>query len=143
MLQDIDFDYLQVWGQYRVLVALHERIHGRITDPTLNSAHLTNLGIGHYSLGGYRRAIDLHTQALAIDRDLGARLGEGADLGNLGNCHYSLGDYQRAIDLHTQALAIDRDLGARLGEGADLGNLGNCHYSLGEYKRAIEFYEQP
>ena len=63
VLEDIDFNYLQVWGHYRTLVALHGRIHGRITDPDLNAAHLTNLGLCHYSLGDYRQAIDLHTQA--------------------------------------------------------------------------------
>jgi hypothetical protein len=30
---DIDFDYLQLWGHYRMLVGLHGRIRGRITDP--------------------------------------------------------------------------------------------------------------
>ena len=73
VLQDIDFDYLQIWGHYRTLVDLHERIHGQITDPALNTNHLANLGICHYSLGEYRQAIDLHTQALAITRDTGDR----------------------------------------------------------------------
>ena len=94
VLADIDFDYLQVWGHYRTLVELHGRIHGRITDPALNATHLGNLGICHFSLGEYRQAIDLHTQALAIARDIGDRQGEGAALGNLGLCHSSLGEYR-------------------------------------------------
>jgi tetratricopeptide (TPR) repeat protein len=142
VLKDIDFDYLQMWGHYRTLAALHGRVHGHITDPALNAAHLTNLGNCHYRLGDYRQAIELHTQALAIYRDLGNSQGEGTALGNLGNCHYSLGDYRQAIDLHTQALAIDRDIGDRRGEGADLGNLGNCHYSLGDYRQAIDLNTQ-
>ena len=44
VLADIDFGYLQVWGHYRTLADLHGRIHGRITDPALNAAHLANLG---------------------------------------------------------------------------------------------------
>ena len=142
VLHDIDFDYLQMWGQYRTLVALHGRIHGRITDPTLNTAHLTNLGNCHNRLGDYRQAIDLHTQALAIYRDIGNRQGEATALGNLGSCHYSLGDYGQAIDLHTQALAIDRDAGNRQGEGTGLTCLGNCHYSLGDYRQAIDLHTQ-
>jgi tetratricopeptide (TPR) repeat protein len=73
VLADIDFNYLQVWGHYRTLVGLHGRIHGRITDPALNAVHLTNLGLCHCSLGDYRQAIDLLTQALAIARDIGDR----------------------------------------------------------------------
>jgi tetratricopeptide (TPR) repeat protein len=140
VLADVDFDYLRVWGHYRTLVELHGRIHGRITDPYLNGIHLTNMGLCHESLGNYRQAIDLYTQALKIDRDLGDRQGEGADLINLGNCHISLGDYRQAIDLYTQALTIARDLGYRRAEAADLGNLGNCHYCLGDYRQAIDLH---
>jgi tetratricopeptide (TPR) repeat protein len=142
VLADIDYDYLQLWGHYRTLVELRGRVHGQITDPTLNANHLTNLGLCHHGLGDYRRAIDLHTQALAIYRDTGSRQGEGAALGNLGNCQLNLGDYRRAIDLHTQALAIARDTGDRQGEGTELGNLGNCHYRLGHYRRAIDLHTQ-
>jgi tetratricopeptide (TPR) repeat protein len=138
VLEDIDFDYLRVWGHYRMLVGLHGRIDGRITDPVLIAIHLANLGNCHYALGDYRQAIDLHVQALAIARDIGDRLGEGAALGNLGGCHRRLGDYRQAIDLHAQALAILRDIGDRLGEGAALVNLGNCHYGLGDYRQAID-----
>ena len=142
VLQDIDFDYLQVWGHYRTLIDLHGRIHGKITDPALNVTHLASLGHCHYSLGDYRQAIDLHTQALAIARDIGDRQGEGAALGNLGLCYSSLGDYRQAIDLHTQALAIARDIGDRQGEGIELGNLGLCHDSLGDYRQAIDLHTQ-
>ena len=142
VLAGIDFGYLRVWGHYRTQLSLHERIHGKITDPTLNANHLTNLGVCYSSLGDYRQAIDLHTQALDIDRDIGDRQGEGNQLTGLGNCHYSLGEYRRAIDLYTQSLAIAREIGSRQGEGNQLGGLGNCHASLGAYRRAIDLYTQ-
>ena len=142
VLQDIDYDYLQPWGHYRTLIELHGRIHGRIADLTLTANHLANLGNCHESLGEYGRAVDLHAQALAIDRETGDRQGEGAQLGNLGISYDRLGEYGRAIDLHTQALAIDREIGDRRGEGADMGNLGNCYCSLGEYRRAIDLHTQ-
>jgi tetratricopeptide (TPR) repeat protein len=142
VLADIDFDYLLVWGHYRTLIDLHRRIHGRIADPTLKATHLASLGNCHLRLGDYRQAIDLYTQALAIDRDMGNRQGEGIQLGNLALCHESLGDYRQAIDLHTQALAIDRDIGDRQGEGAMLASLGLCHESLGDYRQAIDLHTQ-
>jgi hypothetical protein len=55
VLADIDFYYLQVWGHYRALVDLHGRIHGRISDPTLNAGHLSNLGSSYNILGDYGR----------------------------------------------------------------------------------------
>ena len=142
VLRDIDFDYLRVWGHYRTLVGLHERIHGRITDPTLNAAHLGNLGLCHYRLGDYRQAIDLYTRALAIARETGDRWGEGVHLGNLGLCHHRLGDYRQAIDLHTQALAIARETGYRQGEGIRMNHLGLCHADLGDYRQAIDLHTQ-
>jgi tetratricopeptide (TPR) repeat protein len=142
VLADVDFDYLRVWGHQRTLIALHGRIHGRITNPTQNIVHLTNLGICHYRLGDYRQAIDLHTQALAIARDSGDRYGEGSALANLGNCHDSLGDYRQAIDLYTRRLTIARDTGDRQGEGVALTGLGICHYRFGDYRQAIDLYTQ-
>src|SRR4029077_12963436 len=50
VLDDIDFDYLQLWGHYRILLELHGRIHGHITDPTLNANHLNSLGNCHDGL---------------------------------------------------------------------------------------------
>jgi tetratricopeptide (TPR) repeat protein len=142
VLADIDLGYLQVWGHYRTLVDLHGRIHGRITDPALNGTHIANLGCCHYSLGNYRQAVDLHTQALTIARDIRDRRGEGAELDNLGNCHFRLGDYRQAIDLYTQALTIARDIGDRQSEGIALGGLGKCDSSLGDYRQAIDLYTQ-
>jgi tetratricopeptide (TPR) repeat protein len=138
VLADIDFDYLQVWGHYRTLVELHGRIHGHLTDPDLNAFHLNNLGLCQYNLGDYRQAIDLHTQALAIDRDTGNRQGEAVALSNLGLCHESLGDYRQAIDLLTRVQAIDRDTGNRQGEPAVLHNLASCRYHMGDYRQAID-----
>jgi tetratricopeptide (TPR) repeat protein len=142
VLQDIDFDYLQVWGHYRTLIGLHQRIDGQVTDPVLNAAHLANLGSCQASLGDYPQAIDLYTQALAIARDLGDRRLEGTALDGLGTCHYRLGDYQHAIDLHTLALSIARDTGNRQLEGTALGSLGNCHSRLGDYPQGIDLRTQ-
>jgi tetratricopeptide (TPR) repeat protein len=142
VLADIDSGYLQVWGHYRTLADLHGRIHGQITDPALDSVHLSNFGACRHDMGDHQQAIDLHTQALAISRDTGDRRGEVTDLSNLGFCHYSLGDYGHAIDLLTQALAISRDTGDRRGEGTALGSLGLCYQDLGDYGHAIDLHTQ-
>jgi tetratricopeptide (TPR) repeat protein len=142
VLADIDFDYLRVWGHYRALVDLHERIHGQISDPSLNAGHLSNLGSSYNILGDYGRAIDLYTQALTIAQETGNRDWEGAALNGLGNCYSSLGDYRQAINLHTQALTISREIGNRDWEGTALGNLGGCYYRLAGYRQAIDLYSQ-
>jgi tetratricopeptide (TPR) repeat protein len=142
VLHDIDFRYLQAWGHYRTVVSLRGRIHGQITNPALNSAHLTNLGMCYTTLGDYRRAIDLHTQALTIDRDTGNREGGAADLNNLGTCHTLLGDHRQAVGLFTEALGIGRDIGDRNGESINLNNLGFCLIRVGDYRQAIDLLTQ-
>jgi tetratricopeptide (TPR) repeat protein len=142
VLADIDVDYLQVWGHYRTLIELNQRIHQRITDPFLNGRHLVRLGIVYSRLGDYQQAIDLHTQVLAMTQQGSDREHEIGQLGNLGFCYASLGDYRKAIDLHTQALAIARDTGDRHGESFSLGALAQCLASLGDYWQAIDLHAQ-
>jgi tetratricopeptide (TPR) repeat protein len=142
VLEDIDFYYLQAWGHYHVLIGLHGRIHGRITDPGLECTHLIDFGNCHYALGEYEAAIDLFTQQVALSRKIGDRQREGRGLGSVGRSHATLGDYRRAIDLCTRALAIARETGDRWGECTRIGNLASCYSSLGEYQRAIDLHTQ-
>jgi tetratricopeptide (TPR) repeat protein len=142
VLADIDGRYLQMWGHYRTLLELHARIHERITDPSMNIAHLTGVGNCRLVLGDYQQAIDLFTQALTIGRDIGYRQAEGVALAGLGNCRLLLGDYQQAIDLFTQALSIARGIGDRQSESSALSNLGNCHFFLADYRPGIDLFTQ-
>ena len=114
----------------------------RLKKRRWESAALGNLGLAHYDLGEYRRAIECHEQALVIAKALGNRRGEGAALGNLGLAYDSLGECRRALDYQEQRLKITREIGDRRGEGQALGNLGIAYKSLGEYRRAIEYHEQ-
>jgi tetratricopeptide (TPR) repeat protein len=103
---------------------------------------LGNLGTCYVSLGDYRQAIDLFTQALAIARETGDRGGEGSALGGLGTCYVSLGDYRQAIDLFTQTLAIARETGERRNEANALGYLGRASLASGDARRAVALLEQ-
>ena len=123
VLSEIDFDYLLVWGYYRLTVELHERLQGYLTDPKQRASSLISLGNAYYSIGETRRAISCCEQALVIDREIGNRYGEAVDLGNLGVGYGDLGETQRAISCCEQALVIDREIGDQNGEGYDLINL--------------------
>jgi tetratricopeptide (TPR) repeat protein len=114
----------------------------RLKDRAAEGRHLGNLGIAHYLLGEYRRAIEYHNKHLAIARELHDPKGEGQALGNLGLAHYSLGDYRRAIEHQEARLVIARDIGDRQGEGAALGNLGSAYEAMGNHRGAIEHHEK-
>jgi len=142
VLLGIDFDYLYLWGHYRLMVELHERLQGRLSDPQLKIGSVGNLGLAYHGMGQLRKAIACHEQALDSAREIKNRQGEGVSLGNLGLCYSSLGQIPRAIDYHEQALVISRETGDRRGKGIQLGNLGNCYADLGQITRAIDYYEQ-
>jgi tetratricopeptide (TPR) repeat protein len=135
-------DHLQTWGHYRLAIGLHQRLEEQLADPWIVSASKTSLANCQHALGETRQAIELHEEALTINRGLGSSDGEAISLGNLGLCYAAFGQVDRAIELHERALAIDRDIGSREGQAADLGNLGLCYTALGETRRAIALHEQ-
>jgi hypothetical protein len=47
------------------------------------------------------KAIEYHTQHLAVAKEVGDRAGEGAAYGNLGSTYQSLGCFSQAIEHHT------------------------------------------
>jgi len=142
VLLEIDGEYLLLWGHYRLMIEMHERLQGKIQNPNPKSQSLNNLGLAFNSTGQVQKAIACYEQGLQLDREMKNRMWEGTDLGNLGNAYSDLGETRRAIEFYQQALAIAREIGDRRGEGADLGNLGLAYSALGETRRAIEFYQQ-
>jgi tetratricopeptide (TPR) repeat protein len=60
------------------------------------------------------KAIEYHTQHLAIAKEVGDRAGEGRAYGNLGSAYESQGDFQ-GHQYHTQHLAIAKEVGDRAG----------------------------
>jgi tetratricopeptide (TPR) repeat protein len=142
VLLDIDFGYLYLWGHYRLMAELHERLRGKLSDPQLKGCSVANLGSAYFGMGQLRKAIACYEQALDSARKMKDRQGEGACLGNLGVSYSILGQITRAIDYHEQALVICRETGDRRGEGGCLSNLGNRYADLGQTARAIDYYEQ-
>ena len=142
VLTSIDFDYLLLWGHYRLMIEMHERLRGEIRDSRLEMSCLNNLGVAYRSTGQIPKAMACYEEGLKRAREAKDRGFEGTYLGNLGLAYADLGETRRAIEYYEQALAIAREIGDRRNEGADLGNLGIAYAALGETRRAIEFYEQ-
>jgi|GEM_PF-291445 len=142
-------EYLDLWGNYTVLIDLYLKIlpKDNVTKIILKDAGsqgfiLGNLGLAYYYLGEFRKAFECFEQALKISRELGDRLREGIWLGSLGNVYNYLGDQKKAIEYDEQALKIATEIRDRRGEGIWLGSLGNAYNYLGDQKKAVEYYEQ-
>ncbi|MFZ1851775.1 MAG: tetratricopeptide repeat protein [Nitrosomonas sp.] len=142
VLLEIDFHYLWLWGYYHLMIALHERLQGKINDVNLISPSVGNLGSAYRSIGQVQKAIDCYQEALRISREISDRGVEGVWLGNLGNSYANLGQTDLAIDHIKQALAIAREIGNRGDEGIELGRLGISYADLGQTDLAIDNFKQ-
>ena len=142
VLQEINFDYLFLWGHYRVMAELHERLYGKLSDPKLMSASAGNLGNAYLAMSDYQKAIEYYGIALTIAKENSDIQAEGAWLGSLGFAYGDLGQVQTAIDYNEQALKIARETRDRQGEGTRLANLGLVYRDLGQVQKAIDYSEQ-
>ncbi len=142
LLDEIDFNYLQLWGHALRVIEMREKLIGHHASRTLERRNWGYIGTCYRDIGQVRRAIECYERALELARADHERQAEGAWLGNLGLAYLDLGETRQAIEFYEQALAIDREIGDQRGEDAILGNLGSAYYSLGETRRAIEFHEQ-
>jgi tetratricopeptide (TPR) repeat protein len=139
---EFDFDYLLLWGHYRVMTERHENLQGKITDPALAQNSVGNLGSAYSRMGQHHRAIACYDEALRLARENNDLRGEGTWLGNLGGCTNELGWNDRAIEYHEQALVIQRDVRDKTGESGALANLGNIYSEVGQLARAVDYYKR-
>lgn len=142
VLVNIDYDFLMLWGNYHLLIEMHEKLQGKIDDTTLARKSIGSLGQALERIGKVKEAITNYERALTMARNAENRQAEGAWLGNLGDAYAFLDDAYKAIEFHHQALMIAREIADRYNEGLNLNSLGNAYISLGEIRKAIEFFEQ-
>jgi tetratricopeptide (TPR) repeat protein len=141
VLTNFDFDYLRLWGHYRLLVDLHERLQGKLTDPNLQELSASNLGIGYDSLGETRQAINLYEQALDIARDLGDREGQAYQLNNLGDGYVYGEAWEQAIQSYNEAIRIADEISLNHIQSESRDGLANAQLSLGQMPQAREAAE--
>ncbi len=78
----------------------------RDVEPQWAGVIYGSVGHCYLQLGQKAKAMELFEQALAIEKELGDRAGQGTTLVCLGNCYLSLGQNAKAMELHEESLAI-------------------------------------
>jgi len=138
----IDYDCFLLWGHYRPLIDLHEKLQGKINDQELAGISAINLGSAYYLIGKVPNALRCYRQAATLAKQSNDRSAEGRSLIGVGICYADMGDVHKAIEFYEQALGIARDIGERSSEGVNLSNIALEYSKLGEYKKAIEYFQQ-
>lgn len=108
----------------------------------IRSKALTAAGNVAFEQGDDDQAVAMHSEALAIRRQIGDRKSIAASLTNLGAAARSRHDYKWAEQLYSESLQIFKELNDQQSLAAVLQNYGFMEQCRGEYERASELYRQ-
>jgi len=101
---------------------------------------LNNLGIGHYFLADYVRALDYYIETLELAERLGNLEKSAGALNNIGIIFFLWGEFDRSLEYYYRSLAIQETLGDRLGIARAHNNLGNVYDATEQYEEALRYY---
>ena len=130
---------LQVWGHYRPLRELAERLEGHLPEPGMRLTLLLTLGAADSRLGRYRESIRSLEQALAITREIDAAEEESLALYQIGWCHSELGATHKAVAFSEASLRIAEAKGYGRAQGDTLSLLGWYYGKLGLVEPSLDF----
>ncbi|MCI0694525.1 TIR domain-containing protein [candidate division KSB1 bacterium] len=142
ILLEIRYEYLDLWGYYRLVLDLSTKLENKSTNPQRKDRIVHGQGTAYLRMGDYPKAIVYFEKALKKCREAKDRKEEGRVLGSLGNVFLFTCQYTRAIDYCEQALIIDHETKNKRSVGKCLGGLGFAYRDLGQTLRAIDYIEQ-
>jgi tetratricopeptide (TPR) repeat protein len=138
----LDTDYKSI-TEIKHGIELKKKILSELSDDNEIKGYLLgSLGVLHYQISLYDKAIEYFHEALDIFREIGNRRREGNNLENLGTAYRDIGDLNKAIKYHHEALNISREIKDRRAECGCIGNLGVDYSYLGDISKAIEYYHE-
>ena len=106
----------------------------------LQAQVLCGKGEGHRFLGEYNTALEHHSRALDINKQIGNRAQEGINFGNIGDVFSVQGDYKRSLESYMKALDIAREIGNKRAEAISLENIAGVYNNLGEYEESLNYH---
>jgi tetratricopeptide (TPR) repeat protein len=142
ILLDIDYDYLYVWGYFRLMADMHARLSGKIANPGLMEGSLGNRATALRVMGQSVEALACYQEALDLAVRRGSLVDQAVWQGNMGNCYQDMGHTVRAIECNERALELKKRAGSKHGLAHNLGNLGNCYADLRDNARSIDYHQK-
>ena len=114
----------------------------RVKDLFTETSLLGDAGTAYCSMGETQQAIEHHTQALTLAREIGVRKREEHALRGLGLAYARKGELPNALEYHEKSLAVAREIKDRRGECESIRELAGDYHAMGEASRAIELCDQ-
>ena len=130
VLLEIDFNYLMVWGHNQVVAHMHERLKGKISEPSLKHSSIGNLGTVYYHLKEFEKAVGALETAIKINPVYAEAYNQ------LGVALTESGKYDKALIALTEAIRLSSE------KAVFYYNLGYLYNQLGKFKPAIDALEK-
>jgi len=129
----------------RTAIALAERARDVARDlghdRSLARAEI-NIGVGHYFLGEYRRAMESYRAAFAAATAADDNANIASALNNIGILYFVWGEHDLAIDHYLRSVRVYEQLGDREGLAKGYNNVAGVMQSAGEYDQALDYYQR-
>jgi tetratricopeptide (TPR) repeat protein len=142
VLQEIDRDYLALWGHFTRLIELRNCVLDKPARPDLRAANFAGLATGYQVLGEYDAAVRYFQQAVDIaqaEDDRGAAL---EYIGDLGRVYRNLGKLDNAVQCLRQTLDFAREQSNRRKVGIWSDRLALCEWHLGRLGESTALGQQ-
>jgi class 3 adenylate cyclase/tetratricopeptide (TPR) repeat protein len=116
------------------------KVYKEIGDSKGEAKIMGCIGIVHWSLGDYNRALEYLAKTLEIKERTGNTRGTAIEINNIGIIHWYRGDYDKALEYFGKSLEIIEEFGDRYKMGSTLLNIGSIHLERADYNKALEYY---
>ena len=103
---------------------------------------LGHLGVSHYYLGEYDRALQLNEARLSLAQELEDDETITSALNDIGVIYYVWGEHDRALEYYGRALELWRQNDDRHGMATGNNNLANVYHTAKRYEKALEHLER-
>jgi signal transduction histidine kinase len=118
-----------------------EELAAEISDRFGRARALNNIGIGHYQLAEYVRAMEFYERSLQVAQELGEAEPIANALNNIGILHFIWGDYDRTLEYYARVLELRKATPEnKAGLAMAYNNLGNVSHATGRYEESLEYY---
>ncbi|MGQ9846067.1 MAG: tetratricopeptide repeat protein [Bacteroidales bacterium] len=142
LINQIDFDYLYIWGYPELLLSLRLKVKEAIKDQKLAAINLRGIGNAYNALGDSEMAYKFYSEALALAQKINDKDNEGKCLSNMGGVLNTLGRISEAIECLNRAIEIAKKIGYKRGEAYRKNLLGEILFKTGNYEQATKYFNE-
>ncbi len=134
--QNIDLDSASIYAEQSLELAL------LINYKPGEAEAYRNIGIIHFYLGDYEKALKYFQQLFNIYTELNNKIKIADGLNLIAIIYSTQSNYPKALEYFLQALKINEELGDKTKVAAVLGNIGLVYATQSNYLKALDYYLQ-